>query len=160
MSSTISLSWTVPVQLTLKCISLPIEIVQSQVWEGEGQVSVQQHDCSTWCSARHVSGQKSEQCKSSPQLCWYNIVLSYTTDRNFQHSVASIVDSFTASSVSLLTVITSYCILSALLLNTTGFLQEGCQSQPALHKCSWSSWHKEGNPGCQTHQWGNDTVQV
>lgn len=75
MSSTISLSWTVPVQLTLKCISLPIEIVQSQVWEGEGQVSVQQHDCSTWCSARHVSGQKSEQCKSSPQLCWYNIVL-------------------------------------------------------------------------------------
>lgn len=75
MSSTISLSWTFSVQLALTIISPPTEIVQSQVWEGEGQVSVQQHGCSTWCSARHVSGQNSEQCKSFSQLCWYNIVL-------------------------------------------------------------------------------------
>lgn len=32
-----------------------------------------------------------------------------------------------------LSVFATYCILSALLLNPTGFLQEGCQSQPALH---------------------------
>lgn len=52
----------------------------------------------------------------------------------------------------------SYCVLSALLPNPTGFLQEGCQSQPTLHYRSRPSWHQEGYPGCQTYQRRNQTA--
>lgn len=63
--------------------ALSTETVQAEVWEGEGQVQVQQHESTSRCAARHGRSQESEQCKSVTFLFYKKtsvLYISYIKD--------------------------------------------------------------------------------